>query len=78
MRDDDRYVEYLQEQLLSDDGWQPVLARLRDEPAPSLPNHQCDAEWEDVLRRWNSFEPSTRYDLPATHAVRTDSIGEPG
>lgn len=69
MPDDDRYVQYLQEQLLSDDHWRPVLDRLRVQPPPSIPAQVRDVGLREMLQRWSSFEPSTRYDLPATHAI---------
>lgn len=69
MPDEHRYVQYLQEQLVADDGWRPIIERLRSELAPSIPEHLRDSTTDVFVRQWNSFEPTTEYDLPATHAI---------
>jgi hypothetical protein len=69
MPDDHRYVQYRQEQLVADDRWRPVIERLRSEPVPSIPEEMRNPEFDVILQRWRSFEPTTEYDLPSTHAT---------
>lgn len=70
-RDDDRYLEYLQDQLLTDPGWLPAFEKLQNRSGiPPKPPGLDDADpiWE-VEARFRSFTPRTQYELPLTQQI---------